>query len=170
MPPAASPGPRSESSQASADGPALRAPRDNAAEATQSPSGGPASPSGAITPQAGSSAPARGQQALAIPGDGTSKAPAEYGAYYAGFRKRVQEALVYPLSARRRGLMGSLEVEVLIDANGAVSSAHVVASSSHAVLDEAALNAVRSLAPQPLPGHLPRQPLRIRLPLTFVLQ
>jgi len=46
----------------------------------------------------------------------------------------------------------------------------VISSSSHAVLDDAALQAVRRLPPQPLPDHLPRQPLRIRLPLDFELE
>jgi TonB family protein len=46
----------------------------------------------------------------------------------------------------------------------------VVVSSSHPLLDEAAVEAVRSLPPLPLPEHLPRRPLRIRLPLVFELR
>jgi protein TonB len=94
----------------------------------------------------------------------------EYGAYLAGFRKRVQQALAYPQSARRRGVSGTVEIDVLIDPSGSVKSATVTASSSHAVLDEAALEAVRSLDPLPLPEHLPRRPLRVRLPLSFELR
>jgi protein TonB len=101
---------------------------------------------------------------------GTGRAGADYGAYYASFRKRVQESLGYPPAARRRGLSGTVEIEVLIDPTGAVKHVKLVASSSHAVLDDAALDAVRSLPPLPLPEHLPRRPLVLVLPLTFQLR
>jgi protein TonB len=106
---------------------------------------------------------------LALPGEGGS-IPPEYGPYLARFRRRVQESLLYPLMARRRGLTGSVEIEVLIEPSGTVKTARVVTSSSHTVLDTAALDAIRSLAPLPLPEHLPRRPLRIRLPLSFMLE
>jgi protein TonB len=106
---------------------------------------------------------------LALPGEGGS-IPPEYGPYLARFRRHVQESLLYPLTARRRGLTGSVEIEVLIESSGAVKTARVVTSSSHAVLDTAALEAIRSLAPLPLPEHLPRRPLRLRLPLSFMLE
>jgi len=37
-------------------------------------------------------------------------------------------------------------------------------------LDDAALDAVRSLPPVPLPENLPRRPLRVRLPIVFDLR
>jgi periplasmic protein TonB len=110
-----------------------------------------------------------GALALAVPGSGGAAA-GEYAAYLARFRRRVQEALVYPPLARRRGLTGSVEVEVLIEPGGTVKAAHVITSSSHAVLDAAALDAIRSLPAVPLPEHLPRRALRVRLPLSFLLQ
>ena len=112
---------------------------------------------------------AGGALALAAPGSGGA-AGAEYAAYLARFRQRVQETLVYPPLARRRGLTGSVEVEVLIEPGGTVRTAQVITSSSHAVLDAAALDAIRSLPPVPLPEHLPRRALRVRLPLSFLLQ
>jgi protein TonB len=108
--------------------------------------------------------------ALAAPGEGPSGVPAEYGPYLARFRQRIQEALVYPLAARRQGLSGSVELEVLVEPNGQIRSVRLLSSSSHAVLDEAALDAVRALAPLPLPEHLPRRPLKIRLPVVFHLR
>ena len=45
----------------------------------------------------------------------------------------------------------------------------VVSSSSHILLDDAAVEAVLSLTPMPLPEHLPRRPLRVRLPIVFQL-
>lgn len=108
--------------------------------------------------------------ALAVPGDGRSGVPAEYGPFLARFRQRIQEALVYPLAARRQGLSGTVGLEVLVEPSGQIRSVRLVSSSSHAVLDDAALDAVRGLAPLPLPEHLPRRPLKIRLPVVFHLR
>jgi protein TonB len=96
--------------------------------------------------------------------------PPEFGPYLARFRERIQELVVYPLAARRRGLAGRVEIELLLEPSGRVRDVAVVASSSHALLDEAAIEAVRSLEPQPLPEHLPRRPLRVRLPVIFQLR
>ena len=108
--------------------------------------------------------------ALAGPGTGRGEVPAEFGPYLARFRERFQELVVYPLAARRRGLAGRVEIELLLEPSGRVRDVVVVASSSHALLDEAAVEAVRSLEPQPLPEHLPHRPLRVRLPIIFQLR
>jgi periplasmic protein TonB len=107
---------------------------------------------------------------LAAAGEGRDAIPAEYGPYLQGFRRRVQASLEYPLSARRRGLSGTVELEVLLESSGRVSAVRLISSSSHAVLDDAALRAVQGLAAEPFPAPLPRRPLRIRLPLTFELR
>lgn len=107
--------------------------------------------------------------ALALPG-GDGGVPPEYGPYLARFRRRVQDALVYPLAARRRGLAGAVELHVLIDPEGKVQHVDLASSSSHAMLDEAAMDAVRAMAPLPLPEGLPRRPLRVKLPLVFELR
>jgi protein TonB len=108
--------------------------------------------------------------ALAGPTTGRGAPPAEFGPYLARFRERIQELVVYPLAARRRGLAGRVEIELLLEPSGRVRDVAVVASSSHALLDEAAVEAVRSLEPQPLPEHLPHRPLRVRLPVIFQLR
>ncbi len=118
----------------------------------------------------GSSTGGGSRLALAGPGAGRSEVPAEFGPYLASFRQRIQELVVYPLSARRRGLAGKVEVEVVLEPTGRVRAVAVVASSSHAMLDDAALDAVRSLPPVPLPENLPRRPLRVRLPIVFDLR
>jgi periplasmic protein TonB len=107
--------------------------------------------------------------ALAGKGAGRGEVPAEFGPYLTRFRERIQELVVYPLAARRRGLAGRVEVELLLEPSGRVRDLAVVSSSSHLLLDEAAVEAVRSLAPMPLPEHLPRRPLRVRLPVIFQL-
>ena len=108
--------------------------------------------------------------ALAGPDTGRGEAPAEFGPYLARFRERIQELVVYPLAARRRGLAGRVEIELLLEPSGCVRDVAVVASSSHVLLDEAAVEAVRSLPPMPLPEHLPRRPLRVRLPVIFQIR
>lgn len=108
--------------------------------------------------------------ALAGPDAGRGEVPAEFGPYLAAFRQRIQELVVYPLAARRRGLAGRVEVEVLLEPTGRVRDVTVVASSSHSLLDEAAVEAVRSSRPVPLPENLPRRPLRVRLPVVFDLR
>jgi periplasmic protein TonB len=118
----------------------------------------------------GPSAGGGSRLALARAGAGRSDVPAEFGPYLASFRQRIQELVVYPLSARRRGLAGKVEVEVVLEPTGRVRTAVVVASSSHAMLDDAALDAVRSLSPVPLPDNLPKRPLRVRLPIVFDLR
>jgi protein TonB len=70
----------------------------------------------------------------------------------------------YPAEAIVRGVEGEVQVLLIIDETGKVSAARVEQGSGHALLDEAALRAVRSL--QSLPADAPRQvvlPVRFRL-------
>jgi TonB family protein len=46
----------------------------------------------------------------------------------------------------------------------------VLESSTHQVLDDAALETVRSLPRVPLPPDLPARPLRVRVPVVFQLR
>ncbi len=108
--------------------------------------------------------------ALAGPGSGRGEVPPEFGPYLARFRQRIQESVVYPLAARRRGLDGRVEIELVLEPSGRIRDVTVVSSSSHALLDDAAVEAVRSLQPQPLPEHPKRQTLRVRLPVVFQLR
>jgi protein TonB len=108
--------------------------------------------------------------ALGTPGPGAGTIPAEYGPYLLRFRQRVQESLVYPLAARRQGLRGSVELDVWLDPAGRVRDVRVARSSSHGLLDDAAIETVRHLDPLPFPEALPRRALLIRLPLVFDLR
>ena len=56
---------------------------------------------------------------------------------------------VYPEQAKREGWSGTASVRIQIDENGSVVGASVTASSGHAILDEAALTAVRKWRFQP---------------------
>jgi len=103
-------------------------------------------------------------------GPGGGAPGAEYGGYLATVRRRFLEALRYPPPARSRGLTGTVLLEVFIKPDGAIGGVSVASSSSHPMLDEAALEAMRSLAPQPFPKGLAPRPLRVRLPVVFDLQ
>ena len=107
--------------------------------------------------------------ALATPG-GAGTPPPEYGPYLRSFRQRVLESLAYPLAARRQGLAGTVELHVWLEPSGRVRDVQVARSSSHALLDEAAVETVRRLGPVPFPESLPRRPLLIRLPFVFELR
>jgi protein TonB len=70
----------------------------------------------------------------------------------------------YPAEAIAQGLQGEVDVLLVIDETGKVVAARVEQGSGHAILDAAALRAVRSL--QSLPADAPRQvvlPVRFRL-------
>ncbi len=63
--------------------------------------------------------------------------------------------LNYPDEARRRGISGSLRVEVSLNADGTVRSAVITAPSGHKILDDAALRIVRLAAPYaPFPKEI----------------
>src|SRR5436309_2359438 len=109
----------------------------------------------------------RRRRALAIPGDGGAGA---YGPYLAALRRRLQEALEYPAAARRRGLSGTVHLEIALEATGRVSEVMLVRSSSHALLDDAALDAARGLRRVPFPPEVRPRALRVRLPVVFELR
>lgn len=68
----------------------------------------------------------------------------------------------YPPAARRRGLQGTVVILVVVDEHGDVTAASVQRSSGHALLDEAALAAVRRWRFQEGPG-VSEQPIEFRL-------
>jgi periplasmic protein TonB len=93
----------------------------------------------------------------------------EYGSYYRQIRQRIQETLEYPAAARRRGITGTVLLELRIKPDGAISAV-VKESSSHRVLDDAALETVRNLPRQPFPSGLAPRQLTVPLPVMFDLK
>jgi TonB family protein len=82
----------------------------------------------------------------------------------AEIRRRIQQAVVYPPSARRRGLEGTSRVEFEIDPAGLATGVELVGSSGHPILDRAARRCVRAA------GVLPRVYGRLRVPVRFELE
>jgi|CXWL01.1.fsa_nt_gi protein TonB len=84
----------------------------------------------------------------------------------AAFRamEQLRRELPYPPEAIERGLQGEALVLLFLDAAGNAIAARLEASSGHALLDEAALRAARTL--RSLPDNAPREvlfPVRFRL-------
>jgi len=78
-------------------------------------------------------------------------------------RRRIEQAKVYPDTARREGLQGTAEIRFRIGPDGSVATVEVVRSSGHALLDHESAETVRRAAPFPLlPGWI-RIPLAYRL-------
>jgi len=78
--------------------------------------------------------------------------------------EHLQRELPYPPEAIERGLEGEALVLLFLDAAGNVVAARLESSSGHALLDDAALRAARSL--RALPDSAPREvllPVRFRL-------
>jgi len=76
----------------------------------------------------------------------------------------------YPGSARRRGVEGSVLLEVLVDSNGKVEQVKIFKSSGHRVLDRAALKAVGAWVFEP--GMIGDRPVGmwVRVPIRFELK
>jgi len=110
--------------------------------------------------------------ALAMPGGGGGGDPAaaDYAGYYDTLWRRLYESLTYPPLARRRGLSGTVLVDVEIDASGRLGRVTLVTSSSHALLDDAALEAVRGVSRVPFPPGVPPRRLLVRLPVVFEMR
>jgi protein TonB len=94
----------------------------------------------------------------------------EYAGYLARVRERIQESLRYPPAARRRGVTGTVQLEISIGTDGAIAAVAVDTSSSHEILDRAAMEAARSTPRVPFPADVRPAPLRVRLPVRFELQ
>jgi len=106
--------------------------------------------------------------ALGIPGGGD--AGSDYAAYFARLRQRIQEVLRYPAVARRRGVTGTVHLEIAVEPDGAIATVSVIASSSHEILDRAAVDAARSVPRLPFPSDVRPRALKVRLPVVFELQ
>jgi TonB family protein len=87
---------------------------------------------------------------------------------YARLRELVAALLRYPDVARRRGLVGTVVVDVVIQPSGQISSVRVVESSAHKILDDAAVETVLAVGSVPLPrGVPPFSALKATLPVVF---
>ena len=78
-------------------------------------------------------------------------------AYLDAWRRKIERVgnLNYPDEAKRRGLSGSLIMDVAINANGTIRQVTILRPSGHKILDDAATRIVRLAAPYaPLPPEM----------------
>jgi len=86
------------------------------------------------------------------------------------FRK-LHEEKTYPPLARRREIEGKVRLELVIEGDGRLRHVRVLASSGHAVLDDAAQEMVRRCGLfEPLPGELGIESLKIVVPVSYALE
>jgi TonB family protein len=79
-------------------------------------------------------------------------------------RQRVQDAVVYPLAARQRGLQGVARIQFRVDAAGRAAEVRTVQTSGSRLLDRAAEQAARDArALPPIYGF-------VRIPVRFALE
>ena len=141
--------------------------RGGGTDRAASPQGRAAGPSNGGEGREGQGTASGAATALAVPGSGG--AAGDYEGYYARLRARLKEVLRYPPVARRRGLEGTVHLDIDVEPSGAIGAVTVVSSSSHDVLDRAAVDAVRSMSRVPFPSDVRPRPLKVRLPVVFAL-
>jgi len=85
-------------------------------------------------------------------------------------RSRIEGNKRYPLSARKHGQTGRLQVRFVIQDNGHLEAIELVTSCEHRTLNEAALSAVRGAGPLPsLPPETFPEPPALIVELVFAL-
>jgi TonB family protein len=86
-------------------------------------------------------------------------------------RTRIAQTKYYPRTARRRGFEGEPVVAFTLGYTGKLLEISIKNPSQHKLLDEAALDAVRSASPYPpIPELLRVKTLRFKLPISFILE
>jgi TonB family protein len=78
-------------------------------------------------------------------------------------RGAIQRALIYPATARRRGIEGTVVAEFRINGEGLPEGLRISKSSGHRLLDKAARETILRAAP------LPQVKGKIEIPITFRL-
>ena len=75
----------------------------------------------------------------------------------------------YPESARREGIQGIVMTRVLVDTNGSVIDAEIKESSGNALLDAAALKAVKKAKFTPAKHKGKRVKVWVQIPMRFTI-
>ena len=92
-------------------------------------------------------------------------------AYQKALCERIEHHKSFPFQARRKGWEGSVIVRFLVHRDGHVEHIEVISSSAIALLDEAAIRAVKEGNPfPPFPEGMRKPSLWFKVQLVFVLQ
>lgn len=91
--------------------------------------------------------------------------------FTSGVWGRIAKVQYYPTRARKRGWEGKPVVEFLLARNGNLISSSIALASPYRILDEAALDAIKSAVPYPkIPEALKLDSIRFKLPISFILE
>ena len=91
--------------------------------------------------------------------------------YLSELRRAIQRRKYYPKTARKRGMEGTVRVQLTIHANGKFSGIRVGASSGSKELDKAAMVAIKRLGHfKPIPKAVGRSRWTVRVPITYKLR
>jgi protein TonB len=95
----------------------------------------------------------------------------DYSALARAVRDGIDAAKRYPLLARQAGIEGRTLLKFKLLRSGAVIELRVLESSGHAMLDQAAMGAVKRAAPFPEQGSgISGESIEVILPIVFRLQ
>lgn len=93
----------------------------------------------------------------------------KFYSYMLHLKKKIEGVWVYPSTAAKSGLGGSLAVEFSIAKDGQLLYVNLLDSSGHTILDESALRAIKSAAPYfPFPPRLQAKRLKIRANFIYI--
>jgi protein TonB len=91
--------------------------------------------------------------------------------YLAALASRIDRSKFYPRASRRLGEEGIAVVGFVIRRDGELTDIHIVESSGHRRLDEAALKTLRRATPfERIPDAIDREQWPITVPIAFSLR
>ena len=86
----------------------------------------------------------------------------KYASYFARIKRQIELVWDYPNEAQRKGITGQLTLRFQISRDGNLMNVRLINGSGYNILDEAALQAVKSAAPYyPFPVTIDRETLPI---------
>ncbi len=86
----------------------------------------------------------------------------KYASYFSSIKGQIEAVWSYPEQAITGGLEGELMLQFILDRSGKIIDISLVHSSEHKILDNAALDAVKTASPyNPFPEKIQKNKLRI---------
>ena len=86
----------------------------------------------------------------------------KYASYFSSIKRQIESVWSYPEEAAKRGLQGQLLLQFILDRSGKLIDISLVNSSENEILDNAALDAVKTASPyNPFPEKIQKNKLRI---------
>ncbi len=129
----------------------------------------PAVASHAAAAPTGTEAPAQVAKAVPQAGPQTAEPKADHRWVGESLWRRVAELKRYPSVARLNGIEGRVVLKAVIRADGHLAEVSVVKSSGHAVLDNAAMEAVRLACPLHMKQPIGPPQIVVSLPIVYSL-